>query len=253
MKPSDELRLLKRLRARSWSDGREGPKYRAVVEALSDAIRAEGLRPGDRLPGESEIVAATPFSLGTVQRALRAMSDQGLLERRQGHGTFVRNVLREMNDPLQCRFVGPDGALLPIYPRVLDRIRVAQTGPWTAFLGQRRDNILRVDRIIDVADVFAVFTRFYVRVDRHPELETLSEAALNGESFTRLLSGSAPRPIEFTQTVISASFSEGICRAIGIHRGSAGLVLSTFAYDSGAPIYYQEIYVPPGALPLKLR
>ena len=47
------------------------PKYQRLADTLVDAIRQGLWRPGDRLPPEEELTQLTPFSLGTVQRALR--------------------------------------------------------------------------------------------------------------------------------------------------------------------------------------
>ena len=52
-------------------------------------IREGKLRPGDRLPSESEIMKQFSVSRGTVTRALRDLEVAGVLLRRRGSGTFV--------------------------------------------------------------------------------------------------------------------------------------------------------------------
>jgi DNA-binding transcriptional MocR family regulator len=59
-----------------------------IAEALRDWIN--GARPGARLPSTRELVAEHRASPVTVQRALRALTAQGLIETRAGVGTFVR-------------------------------------------------------------------------------------------------------------------------------------------------------------------
>ena len=159
-----------------------------------------------------------------------------------------------MEDPLQCRFVEDDGvSLLPIYPRVMERVRIAQRGPWSVPLGQKRDNLLRIDRIIDVGSEFAVFARFYVSVDRFPKLETMPASALDGMSLTRLLVRKDTRQIEFDQSILVSAFPDWIGRAINLKSGTTGLVLRTFASNAGQPLYYQELFVPPSRWALKLN
>src|SRR5690606_8658109 len=46
-------------------------------------------RPHDRIPSEAELVAQFGFSRMTINRALRELTDEGLLVRLQGVGTFV--------------------------------------------------------------------------------------------------------------------------------------------------------------------
>src|SRR3546814_14632014 len=81
---------------------------------------------------------ATPFSLGTVQRAMRALTEDGIVMRRQGHGSFVADSRARMDDPWHCRFWTRDGTgFLPVYPKVLSRRRIAERGPWSRPLGQQ--------------------------------------------------------------------------------------------------------------------
>ena len=66
------------------------PKHRQVFEALSHQIAGGGLRPGDRLPSEADLVRRFGASRITVGRALRDLQALGLIERRVGSGSFVR-------------------------------------------------------------------------------------------------------------------------------------------------------------------
>ena len=53
------------------------------------------LRPGDRVPSESEFMRQYNVSRGTVTRALRDLEVTGVVNRRRGSGTFVRDAGRE--------------------------------------------------------------------------------------------------------------------------------------------------------------
>src|SRR4051795_4465089 len=61
-----------------------------IVTALRDWIRTAP--PGSRLPSTRDLVAAHRASPVTVQRALRTLAGEGLIESRSGVGTFVRAV-----------------------------------------------------------------------------------------------------------------------------------------------------------------
>jgi GntR family transcriptional regulator len=66
------------------------PIYRRLCQTLKSQIAAGTLKPGTALPAESEITRTYQIALGTVRRAFEELADEGLIERRQGHGTFVR-------------------------------------------------------------------------------------------------------------------------------------------------------------------
>ncbi len=63
------------------------PLYRQVMKALQG--RVEKKQPGDRLGTESEFVKEYAVSLVTVRQALKELEKEGVIERRQGSGTFV--------------------------------------------------------------------------------------------------------------------------------------------------------------------
>ncbi len=65
------------------------PLYHQLQEALLEEIRLGNKKPGDILPTEAQLAKRYGVSRATARQALRALSDKGLIERRQGVGTFV--------------------------------------------------------------------------------------------------------------------------------------------------------------------
>jgi DNA-binding GntR family transcriptional regulator len=66
---------------------------------LRQAITGGTFRPGSRLPTESELCEMLGVSRTVVREALRVLEEDGLVARRQGVGTFVRNhpILKNLN------------------------------------------------------------------------------------------------------------------------------------------------------------
>lgn len=60
-----------------------------IASRLLDLIRAERLRPGDKLPAERELAAAMRVSRPVLREALRALAIMKVVEIRQGAGTFI--------------------------------------------------------------------------------------------------------------------------------------------------------------------
>lgn len=75
-------------------DARTGlPPYRQLVEQVRQALRLGTLVPGDQLPTVRAVVREVAINPNTVHRAYRELEQQGLVEGRQGQGTFVRRTL----------------------------------------------------------------------------------------------------------------------------------------------------------------
>lgn len=66
------------------------PFYRQVVDQVSALIHSGELPPGALLPGVRQLAADLLVSLITVRRAYADLEAAGLVVRRQGQGTFVR-------------------------------------------------------------------------------------------------------------------------------------------------------------------
>lgn len=62
---------------------------REVTERLSEKIRAGEWPVGGRIPTEPQLVEAFGVGRNTVREAVRALVHAGVLERRQGSGTYV--------------------------------------------------------------------------------------------------------------------------------------------------------------------
>ncbi|NRF58491.1 histidine utilization repressor [Citrobacter braakii] len=65
------------------------PFYEKVKQEISEKIASGIWQPHDRIPSEAELVTQYGFSRMTINRALRELTDEGLLVRLQGVGTFV--------------------------------------------------------------------------------------------------------------------------------------------------------------------
>jgi len=76
--------------------------YAHVKAALRERIARGGWQAGTRLPSERELVLEFGCARMTVHRALRELEEEGLIERRQGSGSYVAE-LHPISNLLQVR------------------------------------------------------------------------------------------------------------------------------------------------------
>jgi GntR family transcriptional regulator len=69
------------------------PAYLQLVRQVRDALRLGWLQPGDRLPTVRDVVRSSGVNANTVLKAYRELELSGLVEARQGAGTFVKASL----------------------------------------------------------------------------------------------------------------------------------------------------------------
>ncbi|NGN69978.1 GntR family transcriptional regulator [Streptomyces sp. A7024] len=106
-----------------------GPKYRQVAERLRQEIADGTWAAGAQLPVERDLADSLSVSINTLRRAVTQLVADGVVQRRQGAGTFVR----PSDAPPAAAAQPPSGArrligvLVPsttyYYPRVVDGIQ----------------------------------------------------------------------------------------------------------------------------------
>ncbi|GGT62720.1 GntR family transcriptional regulator [Streptomyces lateritius] len=71
-------------------DSGRRPKYQRIADELRTAIQSGAFAPGDRLPGENDLMTSYDVARMTARQALSVLRNEGLAEARKGAGVFVR-------------------------------------------------------------------------------------------------------------------------------------------------------------------
>jgi GntR family transcriptional regulator len=89
MKHTHALAAALAVAARGSTTGPHAP-YMLIVYALAGKIKSGELKPGDRVPGVTELVQTYNVSPSTARRALAKLKEIGLTDTVPGYATFVR-------------------------------------------------------------------------------------------------------------------------------------------------------------------
>ncbi len=223
------------------------PKYVRLRNILADAIADGHIAAGAQLPPEEMLTGVSGMSLGTVQKALRSLVDDGLVSRKQGMGTFVTGADKPMHAPLlHCRFSGDDGkTTLPIFSRVVRRKAARGTGDWRQQLAAAAP--VCIERIFSIGNEFSVYTHLYLDAARFPAINSLALDAFNGINFKNLFTRDFHHaPARFTEALRISVFPAYVCKALRVKAATAGGVVNITAYDRrGEALYFQDLWIPP--------
>jgi DNA-binding GntR family transcriptional regulator len=229
------------------------PKYAELREVLRGAIADGFWKKGEQIPPEMEIARQTPFSLGTVQKALKALEADGVVQRRQGHGTFVRQSRAKFAHPWHFRFRSSDESVtLPVYPRVLSKRTISSASQWAKLLNPRNGRLIQIDRKINIGDEFPIYNRFFVSADKYGRFLTRPNKELHSADFKAILH--REYNVSFTQmsyTIQMLRFPDVVCRTLGLGEGTMGLMVEILAgSERKGPVYFQEVFIPPNKFKL---
>jgi DNA-binding transcriptional MocR family regulator len=118
-------------------EGRRGPVYRAIADAIDEGVQDGTLRAGARLPPHRDLADHLGVTVTTITRAYTEAARRGLSSGHVGRGTFIRGAEPEdlANDTglldLSINVLMPDAEVAPLAARVFQR-RVL---PWAQLLG----------------------------------------------------------------------------------------------------------------------
>jgi GntR family transcriptional regulator len=76
------------------------PLYLRLKLLVQDALQAGELKPGDSVPSERDVADLLDVSRVTVRKAFTELVDEGVLVQRRGSGTYVREPMRPIEQPL---------------------------------------------------------------------------------------------------------------------------------------------------------
>lgn len=74
-------------------EAKSAPNF--VINQIRQALFERKLKPGDRLPSETELGEAFGVSRGSIRQAMKSLEMLGILTIRPGDGTYVNDVISE--------------------------------------------------------------------------------------------------------------------------------------------------------------
>jgi GntR family transcriptional regulator len=155
------------------------PLYIQISELLTREIAAGLYAQGDRLPPESELAVTLDVAVGTLRKALAELETRGLLERRQGSGTYVKSGVL-VGDPSSSGVYGffklelLRGGGLPT-ASVIDFQKIATPESFQTSFGKQ---CYRVRRLRSLGGLPVAIEEIYFDAQHEPHLkiEDLGEA-----------------------------------------------------------------------------
>lgn len=152
------------------------PKYRVIYEYLWQQIREEKLRPGDRLPNESELAARFRVHRMTVRQAIDILVNDHIVVRKRGRGTFL---LRKAPAAMLTR--SPEAistyhgdiiraGLTPLYTILDARSKIPSTEVLHNLALAPDTPVIYIKRVVYAQDVPLVIERSYLPQELFPDL-----------------------------------------------------------------------------------
>ena len=148
------------------------PAYQRLRDELARRIAAGEWTPEEALPSDNRLAADYALSVGTVRKAVQLLTEEGLLERVQGSGTYLR---KPAFDASLFRFfqVREHGTELSIpSSRLISRQVTTAPAHVAAALGV--SEVIRIDRLRFLSEQPLLSEEIYIPAVRFAGFESLS-------------------------------------------------------------------------------
>ena len=229
------------------------PKYEALRAALAEAIHRELIGRQGKLPTEKELVELVPFGLATVQRALRGLTDSGLIARKPGVGTIVVPVKWQIEQPLHLNLQDMEGNQAPLTSRVLSRRKVTGKGRWRDFLGDA-EQVYVIQRLHMAAGDLPIYSEYYVDVAAYPVFLWKPLSELSNENLRHIFSRELGRVVDnITSRIVAVPAPAEVASHLNIKRNVVCLRQQATATSGSKVLYYAAFWIPPNPYELVIE
>ncbi|AOR79918.1 GntR family transcriptional regulator [Novosphingobium resinovorum] len=214
-------------------DSETGPRYMRLQRLIRDAIEKHRIAVGAALPTERELVEEYGVSRVTVRKAVDGLVDEGMLERRQGAGTFVAaprasdqgqrveksfSIMTSFSEDMAARGRKPTNVWI-------DRSEGVVTPDEAMLLGlSPGSRILRFNRIRCADGETMAIEHAVVPGWALPSPEVV------GDSLYAALDAEGHRPVRALQRLRSVGFSPEHAAMLGISAGDPCLAIERRAF-----------------------
>ncbi len=227
-------------------------KYQRIADALREEIRSGRYGPGDRLPGENDLMAEYGVARMTARHALGVLQNEGLAESRKGAGVFVRSFRPLRRRSIQRLSHSQWGEGRSIWEAdtegrevTVDQVAVSE--------GEAPDHIAPVLGL-EAGEVACVRSRRYVLDGKPVMLATsyLPMSLVAGSAITERDTGPGGiyarldelghKPVHHREEIRSRMPSQEEAARLGLSMGSPVILVCRTAFaDNGKPVEVNEM------------
>ncbi len=224
-----------------------GPRYMRLQKLIRHAVDSRRLAAGAALPSERDLCEEYGLSRVTIRKAIDGLVEEGLLERRQGAGTFVsENLQKASSGRVEKSFSKLSSFSEDMLARGrkpssewLSRSAGLVTPEESLSLGLSPGRqVYRFQRLRFADDVPMAFETSTIAADCLAGIDAVKD------SLYAALEAEGNRPVRALQRLRAMPFPGEQARRLGVETGHAGLLIERrgFLGDGRAVEYTQSYY-----------
>jgi GntR family transcriptional regulator of arabinose operon len=205
------------------------PKYRKILDQLTQDIASGKYQPGQKFPSEAALVNRFGTSRITVGRAVRELQQSGLVDRVAGSGTYVGSRARRNRDAPVFGLIIPNLGETEIFEPICRAIAVSQESQNHALLWPQGEDAIQLARQCVARGVSGVF---FAALEMSPESSSVNQHSENQQVMRTLKE--AGIPVVQLDRRPDDGVSDDRCDLVGIDNHRAAVLATNHLLDLGA-------------------
>ncbi|MEP3277517.1 MAG: GntR family transcriptional regulator [Stappiaceae bacterium] len=215
------------------------PAYARLRDTLASRIANGEWTAEQPIPSEASLAKEYGLSVGTVRKGVDGLVGEGLLERRQGSGTYVKAPSFDATLFRFFQWREVDGTQLSI-PSSQLILRSVSAAPSEAAEALGTSNTIKIVRLRSLSDHPVLFEEIYIPVTHFSGFEKLSETSLGPLLYPLYFEHFGVLVKRAVDDLSFGTASDTVAQRLGLQPGDPLAVIRRTAFDlEGKPVEWR--------------
>lgn len=215
------------------------PAYARLRDALAARIANGEWTPDQPIPSEARLAQEYDLSVGTVRKGVDGLVGEGLLERRQGSGTYVKAPSFDATLFRFFQWRDADGAEVSI-PSSQLILRSVCTASGEAARALGTPDVIKIVRLRSLSDLPVLFEEIYIPLSQFSGFEVLEESALGPLLYPLYFERFGVLVKRATDDLSFGIATEAVAQQLRLRPGDPLAVIRRTAFDiEGRPVEWR--------------
>ncbi len=215
------------------------PAYARLRDTLASRIANGEWTADEPIPSEARLAREYGLSVGTVRKGVDGLVDEGLLERRQGSGTYVKAPSFDATLFRFFQWRETDGTQLSI-PSSQLILRSASTAPAEAAEALGTSDVIKIVRLRSLSDLPVLFEEIYIPAARFAGFEELPDSAFGPLLYPLYFEQFGVFVKRATDDLSFGAASDPVAQKLQLQPGDPLAVIRRTAFDiEGSPVEWR--------------
>lgn len=206
------------------------PLYTQLKEEILLQIEQEILKGGDKLPSENELCAIYKVGRNTVRAAVKELTEEGFLIKKQGKGTFVQHkkIGENITSNMSFSSVCMNNNMVPSNKLITVALQQAAPEDTAQLRLTEGDKIIYLARVLYANGKPVIYDRLFI----HPKYSSIITENLENTSFYSTLTKKfGVIPTRSHKIIELAKATDEEANYLGIKKGEPVLLMNETVYD----------------------